>query len=381
MMEDKRSPLISSYVLHSIDSDSLILDLYITIPNNNFVFIKQVNNFVANIDISINMKNITNSEQVKHISWTMQVIEDYYDDTKTDKVININKRFYMFPGEYEIFLNVRDNDSKNNWTLNKKINIQEFEGLSDIITRSDYNKENIFNLKNDIKDIDTLFCDFQFILPKGNNIIDELDDTIVVYVKLISESNYNIDILEKNIVQKNRTDSIYTLSIPINKYWEKNSILYFEALNYKKELKLINNNIGLNNYLSNPNQTLEIMAYYLPIENYKELKKYSQAEKIKYINNFWFERDPTPNTEENELRNEFNSRVKYSNKLFTNLGPGWRTDRGKIYINYGVPNFIEEKEQNNKGVSYIIWHYPSGKQFIFIDENGFNNYRLFREIN
>ena len=42
---------------------------------------------------------------------------------------------------------------------------------------------------------------------------------------------------------------------------------------------------------------------------------------------------------------------------------------------------VELANQNNQGYKYEIWHYPSGKQFIFIDEGMFGNFRLYREIN
>src|SRR5262245_28543433 len=61
-------------------------------------------------------------------------------------------------------------------------------------------------------------------------------------------------------------------------------------------------------------------------------------ERAKFIEDFWKRRDPTPETVANEFREEFYRRVAYANDQFTAGAPGWRTDRGRIYILYGPPN-------------------------------------------
>ena len=123
------------------------------------------------------------------------------------------------------------------------------------------------------------------------------------------------------------------------------------------------------------------MGYIFTSSEYRKVQKLSKKEKITFVKNYWEELDPTPNTEINEIMNEFFSRIEFTNLNFSELGPGWQSDRGRIYIIFGQPQHIEISNENNQGYKYIIWHYPSGKQFIFIDECLFGNYRLFREIN
>ena len=76
--------------------------------------------------------------------------------------------------------------------------------------------------------------------------------------------------------------------------------------------------------------------------------------------------DPTPKTEQNEVMEEFFDRVEYTSSNFPELGPGWQSDRGRVYILYGPPEHVELANQNSQGYKYEIWHYPSGKQFILI---------------
>ena len=56
--------------------------------------------------------------------------------------------------------------------------------------------------------------------------------------------------------------------------------------------------------------------------------------KLEYIKQYWNERDPDIKSKRNELMDEFSLRVIYANKSFDQFGPGWRSDRGRIYINY-----------------------------------------------
>jgi GWxTD domain-containing protein len=61
-------------------------------------------------------------------------------------------------------------------------------------------------------------------------------------------------------------------------------------------------------------------------------------EREHFIEQFWKRRDPNPETVANEFREEFYRRVAYANENFTAGTPGWRTDRGRIYVLYGPPN-------------------------------------------
>jgi GWxTD domain-containing protein len=98
------------------------------------------------------------------------------------------------------------------------------------------------------------------------------------------------------------------------------------------------------------------------IKEFKSQK--TDKDRAAFIERFWRRRDPTPNTLVNEYRQLFWNRVKDSNEKFLDsAGPGWQTDRGKIYILYGPPD--EEKEDPNaransnatEGTGLIRWVY------------------------
>jgi len=67
----------------------------------------------------------------------------------------------------------------------------------------------------------------------------------------------------------------------------------------------------------------------------------NNAERDQFIENFWARRDPTPDTAENEYKEEHYRRIAYANEHFAAGMPGWKTDRGRIYIMYGPPDSID----------------------------------------
>jgi GWxTD domain-containing protein len=67
----------------------------------------------------------------------------------------------------------------------------------------------------------------------------------------------------------------------------------------------------------------------------------NDEERDNFIEAFWQRRDPTPDTEENEYKEEHYQRIAYANEHFAAGIPGWKTDRGRIYIMYGKPDEID----------------------------------------
>jgi len=67
----------------------------------------------------------------------------------------------------------------------------------------------------------------------------------------------------------------------------------------------------------------------------------NDEERDNFIEAFWQRRDPTPDTEENEYKEEHYQRIAYANEHFAAGVQGWRTDRGRMYIMYGKPDEIE----------------------------------------
>ena len=80
-------------------------------------------------------------------------------------------------------------------------------------------------------------------------------------------------------------------------------------------------------------------------------------EKERFIEQFWTRRDPDPRTSYNEYKEEHYRRIQYANEHFESGIPGWKTDRGMIYIKFGEPDRLEE---HPTGVYYLRPSYEGG---------------------
>src|SRR5271166_2119970 len=86
----------------------------------------------------------------------------------------------------------------------------------------------------------------------------------------------------------------------------------------------------------------EDVVYIITDEERAAFKQLSNdEERDNFIEAFWQRRDPTPDTEENEYKEEHYQRIAYANEHFAAGVPGWKTDRGRIYIVYGKADEVE----------------------------------------
>ena len=96
----------------------------------------------------------------------------------------------------------------------------------------------------------------------------------------------------------------------------------------------------------------------------------NDEERDQFIEQFWLRRNPNPDSPENEYREEHYQRIAYANEHYAAGKPGWRTDRGHIYIAYGKPDSIDshpsggnyerpmdEGGGNTSTFPFETWHY------------------------
>ncbi|MBM3734843.1 MAG: GWxTD domain-containing protein [Acidobacteria bacterium] len=86
----------------------------------------------------------------------------------------------------------------------------------------------------------------------------------------------------------------------------------------------------------------EDVTYIITDEERAAFKRLStDEEREQFIEQFWLRRDPTPDSSENEFKEEHYRRIAYTNERFASGIPGWKTDRGRIYIAFGPADEVE----------------------------------------
>src|SRR5687767_5914707 len=134
----------------------------------------------------------------------------------------------------------------------------------------------------------------------------------------------------------------------------------------------------------------------LPAERAAWKKLKTDNERENFISEFWHLRDPDPDTAENEYREGYYERLAYVNEHFSSGIPGYKTDRGRIYLKYGKPDEIEShpsggayNRQSYEGggststYPFERWFYRhipgrSGAEIEFVDPTGTGEYRIAR---
>ena len=108
----------------------------------------------------------------------------------------------------------------------------------------------------------------------------------------------------------------------------------------------------------------------------------SDAERDQFIVQFWERRNPTPGAAGNKFKEEHYRRMAYANEHYAGAIPGWKTDRGHIYIVFGPPDEIEvypRGPQNPPGIEVWAYRHVEGggtRSFTFLDRAGNGDYRL-----
>lgn len=99
-----------------------------------------------------------------------------------------------------------------------------------------------------------------------------------------------------------------------------------------------------------------------------------------FVTDFWAKRDPDPDTENNEFKEEFEKRLDYANKHFREGKKGWNTDRGRIYVYLGSPEKTEEifpqptADLRGSMIYWIYYQYDLGIEFT--DERGIGAFTI-----
>jgi len=121
---------------------------------------------------------------------------------------------------------------------------------------------------------------------------------------------------------------------------------------------------------------LSEVRYIITPEERKIFLELPESEREKFKEDFWSRRDPDPETENNEYKDEYYQRLNRANQMFLGEGrPGWLTDRGRIYILFGPPTERHTYPMEASGYCREVWYYGSFP-VIFIDEHCSGNFIL-----
>lgn len=129
-----------------------------------------------------------------------------------------------------------------------------------------------------------------------------------------------------------------------------------------------------------------------PLATSRELSVYkasgegrlSLSAKRKFLIDYWASRDQNKATAANETRIAYYDAIAFANREYAETGrnarPGWKTDRGRVFVRHGKPGEIHAQLQSGRAPPYQIWRYTSGRMryYVFADRNNLGAYTLMK---
>jgi GWxTD domain-containing protein len=397
--DSKRFFLVDRAVFNSATPGKVRLEVYYQIYNAALNFYKQRGEYVADYEISVSVygKNDILEDSFSH-SKRVKVLTDEKAKSKFDYRTS-QAVFDLEPGKYKVVVVLTDPNSAEtqdrDFKVKLKLQNEKNPRLSDIQlvqaasplgekpTRFDKGEYTLVpSVSHKYGTTDALKLLFYLEIYQGQS----ESDSILVETKLRHETRGMLyrDSLTSwfadGVIKQFREISMddlrpgeFRLDVTLKgkrdrevdsqtKYfelvWSEQSLLSYDYKSVVSQLSLIS----------------------LPGE-IQELKKHETYEaRLAAFNAFWEGRDPTPGTPENETKNEFYHRVNIANQNFPYLRtPGWKTDRGRVYIVYGEPDQVEDHPFDLNQLPHQEWHYYRDaryRRFVFIDETGDGDFRL-----
>jgi GWxTD domain-containing protein len=306
-------------------------------------------------------------------------------NSRNDKIL-IHNNFLLAPGKYFIVFKAIDMVTKKDLQRKSEINIPDYSkedlSISDIRLYRDVTVDSLGRVISFVPAYGSNFTDRNSLFFAIFDVYSKMDTVAaVIRISMINmDKGAEIDTTIKRILVNHLT--IQLVEIPIkrlkhNAYTLKVRVK-IKGASAEKEHKVSFYWTEVPGTEEDIDLAFDQMGYISEADSQDYFRDKSLEEKQAYFIRFWKRHDPNPDTEKNELKDEYFRRVNYANEHFSSFGnPGWRSDRGRIYIKFGKPDEVERHPFEMDSKPYVIWrYYGLRKEFLFVDYTGFGDYRL-----
>ena len=368
------------------------LEVYVQVPHDEIRFIKEGDQYMGRYEVTLSI--FTPTKQLTHEeTWSVDIPVTDFAQTTQNKLYSLTHRTVdVDPGNYQMTIQLRDQDSRKSSQIRRSILISDFS--KDSLSLSDIMLVNRLSTEGAKRTI----------VPNISGSISSLAEGFFVFFEMYSKPtfdsadvSYKIFDSKKNEVVS-RTEKWQATGHKTQVFLKIDSTglhmgTYFIAIEATAAIDSAGQKVIIKGTTS---RTFSVRAIEFPVaivdldkavEQLIYIARESEMEYIRSAPNeeekrkrfleFWSKRDPDPQTHRNELMEEYYARIQYANQNFTHYLEGWRSDMGMVYIRFGTPDNIERHPFENYSRPYEIWYYYQlNRQFIFVDETGFGDYRL-----
>jgi len=369
----------------SENSTSTRVDAFVQVPFNSLQFVKDRAGFKAEYTITISVYDKDKETLLTEKLWNEKITSQEFDQTHSRSNFNLSlKSFSLTPAEYVFIISVEDKDSRKKSSYETKFTVKGFENSIEVSDLLFIGNKMVVNGK-------------EKVFPNISKIISTAEGKISVYAEVYSDSaslvlmKYYITSKDKKaMVEKtserdlmkgiNRiTIETDSLSLPLDNYV---FTLAIDDLNSSKKVTaskgFFSRIEGVPPTITNIDKAISQLIYSATSSELDSIKSgKTPEEKLEKFLNYWKGKDPNKSTPENEAFNEYYRRVEYANAQFSHYTEGWKSDMGMVYIILGAPNSVDRHPFEYDSKPFEVWeYYQINRQFIFVDNTGFGDYRL-----
>ncbi len=399
---DKAGAFSFDAVVFKSDSDSLgivgRLDVFAIVPFQTLEFVKTGELYLAGYEMIININDSTGKlVETKTVKKSIRE-KDYFTAQGGNGKFDYSQTIFgLKAGKYEVEAVFTDSYNRKSSRKTRDVIVTDFSKFNFTLSGMMF--------VSSIEEKGSRFV----ITPHVSDNVGELKDGFFVfyetYSKLLDTIDIFYEVLDKSneVKFKSPKQRIKCTAPSIQHYLKVKLPAELSQNNYKLRLIAIKPSSGeevrTSDYLAISERTIKffrvIGSFVMNdlekavrqlkyVANSSELDYIKEAktpdEKQRRFDDFWKNLDPSPNTEINEAFEEYYSRIEYANQNFRSYTEGWNTDKGLVFIVYGKPSNVERTNSTSDSRVYERWTYQSNRQYTFVDNSGFGEFRLYQPM-
>jgi GWxTD domain-containing protein len=368
----------TTHALATASPDSTLELLTLSLPNRALTFAREGDHYRASYDVMLDVRQGATS--VRRVQGRQAVrVAAYKETSRGDESLIFQQYIRLAPGSYNFALTVRDAESGRSTLREFPVTVPRFDvqGISSPIPI--YQAESRTNR-------DTLSV--LVPNPRATAIFGQ-DSTLLIYVEQygapvrlqVAVRDVNNATTWRDSLQLSRSPSMSsgTVALPLTRLGPGvGSFVAWSGTDTVRTPIVISFGEGL--AITSFDEMLSYLRYFGQPDDLAALRTASPNDRGRAWLAFLRATDPNPATPEHEGLRDYFVRVEQANLRYREEGgPGWLTDRGRVFISLGDPDQIYEQGQGDiaQRNRVLIWDYAQYRvQLVFVDQSGFGRYRL-----
>lgn len=390
----ERFPVVASFSTMAGPGDSTYVVFALSIPNSALRFERGSEGFVGRYEVDLSFQR--DGEEVRSVQGREVVrVSSFAETGRTDESVVFQTLVALEPGSYTVEVEARDAQGPRGFTAEETLDVPDYHATGRSLSRPVFvyraqgrptelaSPDLIVNPRNTIAyggDSPLVYVEgygYPPDLPVTLRVLGPDDDEVwSTEVRLESgEAELSHALVE-----------IPSQVLPVGRLWLELASAGAEGEEREGERVPLLVTISDQWMVSNFDEVLEFLSYIASRAELDSLRNADPQERTELWDRFWERRNPTPASPVNEFRERFFERVRTATLAFSEPGrPGWRTDRGEVFIVLGAPDYVQERySTDRRNVSgrpdALEWVYergPMGRMSLFfVSRHGIERYEL-----